>query len=240
MRSSNYFNDLLMHMKQLRRVIYGNVLLFLLTGCYCQQVTSSASMRRLTPAKGYSICGEHNGSGHNILVNGYYGAILSDPSTVRETYSQATLQQPNLRHYLQFGVRGERYFSPGFTPYPVLGIGLDYSFDFFSVNYQLTDSLYASKDSYQRQRVHLSFNYITLIRQRTVGYFTFQGGVLYGNRTSTYLAPEEITEKSTLHGQFSYRGGYGLSFFFDGPWGVNVEAGYGGGGYAKVGMFFWL
>lgn len=227
-------------MMKLKRLVYFGVLLVLLSGCYCQSVTSSASVRSLSAAKGYSVCGQHNGSGHNILVNGYFGAIQSEQLAVRETYSETTLQEAEISNYLQFGVRGERYFSPGITPYPVFGVGLDFSMDFFNVDYQLTDSLFASQDAYQRQRLHLSLNYITLIRQRLVGYLTFQGGILYGNRTSNYMSPVEIEEKIKLPGQFSYRGGYGLSYFFNGPWGINMEAGYGGGAYAKVGMFVWL
>lgn len=211
-----------------------------LTGCYCVSVPSSAHPRNLRPAQGYSICMGHGGDGKSMEATVYYGVPQMDRADIEARYDVPSISTIEYGNFNQFGVRGEYYVNSPLFGFKVLGLGLDYSVDRFSVRSILTGNAPDSLDRYARNRLMLSVNHMTWVRPKMIGYLIAQGGVQQTFLRSEILSSGGGVTKSKLPLAFDYRFGYGFQFFLNGPWGINVEGGYGGGAYGKAGLFLWF
>lgn len=138
-----------------------------------------------------------------------------------------------------FGVRGETFFYTGTYPGPLLGIGLDYSGNYFTAGYTAVNG-YAVTRQEKQQRLLLSFNLVTWIKKRMMGSLSFQPGLQLTNENMYYdLYPQKTMQKQHRY-SFSCRIGYGFQFYISKRLAVNLETGIGGGSFVRGGLSFWL
>jgi hypothetical protein len=213
-----------------------------LTSCYCfHNVSGRSSVRDLETTKSFSLCDHWAGDGKTTSATPYYGF----PSTDR-------LEHLKLREKISgdemsitsetFGVAGinaHHWIAPGkFFPFRILGVGMDYSYNQNKIT--LADPYIEPEIHYQtNQRIMMSANLMTLVKRRLIGYGTLQGGLLHQrNSESSEILSNELG--SGFKASFAYRAGYGIQYYPSKYFGINLEAGYGGGAYVRAGLIFWV
>lgn len=217
----------------------------LISGCYCRKIVVEGSshprwLRNSSGDTSYVLC---FGGSKNFVVTPYYGFPSSIENELEKSYTSPSVSNFNFDTKGQVGIRGEYFVSPGFVPFRVLGLGLDYSYAKTFNSYVQSDG----NDSYQHafalrsNRIVFSANLYTLItRFGLYGYTTMQGGVNLIDKTYTGNAPSfQFTDRFQAS-NFEYRLGYGFQYFFAYPVGISLEGGYGGGAYIRTGISVWL
>ncbi len=218
------------------------MLVTLLSSCYCfNKVTPTvSSVRQLRTSKPLPLCNNWGGDGRSYQVNGYYGFLSSGilKKDLSERFNVSASEDFSMRSNGQFGVRLEKYIPSLITNHAVLGIGLDYSRGFHSINY----SVYGSLNSYrvQQHTAMISINHMTWVQGRTIGYLSLQGGIrqYVSNHSNQTQFIEQTKIKDPM--AFAYRVGYGFQYYPKGLWGVSVEGGYGDAAYVRAGLFWWF
>lgn len=220
-------------------------LLSLFSSCYCRKIIIEGSshprwLRNSSGDTSYVLC---FGGSKKFVVTPYYGFPSSIKNELEKSYRTSGVTDFNFDTKGQVGIRCEYYVSPGFVPFRVLGLGLDYSyaktFNSFvqsdgNKNYQHTFDL-------RSNRIVFSANLYTLItRFGLYGYTTMQCGVNLVDKTYSGDAYSFQFKDRFQSSNFEYRVGYGFQYFFAYPVGISFEGGYGGGAYVRTGISLWL
>lgn len=229
----------------LNKTIIYFFLLSLLSSCYCRKmvIEGSSHPRWLRNASGdttYTLC---FGGSKAFVVTPYYGFPSSIENELEKTYSTPTVADFKFETKGQFGIRGEYFISPGFVPYRVLGLGLDYSFAKTSNSYSQTigSDNFENAFDINSNRLVLSANLYTLItRYGLYGYTTMQGGFNFVEKQYSGNNPNFHFTDRYRSMNFEYRLGYGFQYFFAYPVGISLEGGYGGGAYIRIGISVWI
>jgi hypothetical protein len=138
-----------------------------------------------------------------------------------------------------YGVRYERYVSPGFVPYAILGVGLDFSFSAVQVNFNANQQ--SNQLNFNANRLALSTNLMTLVTQfGLIGYATGQIGLVNYSKNYTGGNPAFTFNDGLKNGGPDYRLGYGFEYFPIESLGFSLEGGYGRGAYARIGAVLWF
>ncbi len=150
-----------------------------------------------------------NSSG--VQTNLYYGNLNN------ESYNSKP--ENKIMPFGEVGFRIEKYIAPGrFFPVNILGLGLDYA---FGNNYNII-----------QHRLMLSTNLIFLVRRKTVGYVSLQGGIRYNEI--------EKENKSITTNELAYRNAIGLQYYFISKTAFVLETGYGNGSIVRIGINKWF
>ena len=224
------------------RSIYYCFIAILCLGCFCESVVSSGNVRRVNDAKGYSICNNHPGKGLANEVTPYFGFIMVDSTQVLQRFQSMQNISGQIQGFRQYGISLNRSFVSPLYGMPVIQLGIDYSFDDFRVNAMDANHEFTGLSfENQRHRIALNFNHYYLFRSRLIGYFSFQYGAerLMTQPRNESSTPFELVEWDR-NWISNYRVGTGLRLFFNGPFGVSIEGGYGGGAYLRTGLFVWF
>ena len=215
------------------QLLYFTLIIPLLSGCYCfNEIMGKSSVKDLTVAKRIDLCHTQRG-GSFISLTPYYGF----PSTDKDSLQRMDALATNYNSTGLIGARGEAWVGLGkLFPFRILGLGFDYSFN--ESKSELTNS--GMFTDYSRtlssNRILGSINLMTLVQSRWIGYATVQFGVDLQKSFYSKYDYASIQKKKL----FDYRLGYGVQFYPNLPIGISLEAGYGGGGYIKAGLTFWL
>lgn len=215
-------------------------LLFSLSGCYCFKVNSGgSSVRYLDGAKAASVqfdmcCG--NG-GKTVQIIPYYAFPQNQAYKTQLTNQFIEGNAENLKwnNIGQFGLALEKYVVPPFARFRILGIGLDYSTAFYEMRYNTIDN---HVFNFERNQLALRVNLLTFVRSRSFGYITVQPGIYQQKTKHKINTGTSNMSKEPI--AFTSRIGYGVQYFFKSRWGLSMEAGYGGGGYLRTGLFMWI
>jgi hypothetical protein len=228
--------------------IFFIIVLFLFSGCYCvkivQERVGNDNPRWLFGIKTKAISELCFGSGKSNQLNVYYGFPSDSKNILDKTYNVDGISDYKFEDKGQYGIRIEKYIYPGFVPYAVLGVGLDYSFSktTSSFNSLLTNNdIIDNKLIFNSNRIALSANLYTLVtRFGLLGYTTAQIGTV--KHTKIYSGQNldfHFTDPLTT-GVFDYRLGYGFQYFPKSDLGFSIEGGYGRGAYVRAGVILWF
>lgn len=219
--------------------------IMILTGCYCKKYfNQNSSVRFLRGNHAFTICYQAPGfgDGKKVLSTAY----TADPYFARQafpknlvgiTHSQITYTSKAL-----VGLRMETFFQIGNFPGPLLGIGFDYSRNQVTGNYTTPIHRVETMQNHQlqQQRILLSFNGVTWIRHRMMGYFSFQPGCEWSKQKITSNLQNIKSVNKNYEAQFTARFGYGFQFYIRPLVAFNLELGYGAGAYLRAGIGVWL
>ncbi len=215
-------------------------IMLLLSGCYCQKYTRGySSVRFLKASQPKLLCYDPPGmrNGKTVVATIYTG----DNAFVRkQAYSQNTnATEINFSSSGLIGLRAEQFYKLGPFPGPLLGIGIDYSRNAFETNYTIPVNKFTieQKLSTKQQRVNLSFNFVTFIRERAMAYIVMQPGCEFSKQS--ILTQNHLSTKYNTT-TFNWRLGYGFQYYFRPLIAINLEAGYGAGAYIRAGISCWV
>lgn len=234
-------------MKRWIKAVLACSVIFILSSCYCTEVIyvarNGAHPRWLGNIKFRPVHALCFGEGKNYQAHLFTGYPSDIRSNLEDHY--VTNSSSNFDHSYKglYGARVERYISPGFVPYHVLGVGLEYSFskNELSFNTQETTTNYSNELTYLANRFVLSANLITLItRKGLIGYVTIQSGLVNYSRVYSGTNIGFNPTDAYAGNLFDYRVGYGFQRFFKSGIGVHLEGGYGGGAYGRIGLSMWF
>jgi hypothetical protein len=153
--------------------------------------------------------GSDNSKG--FQTNFYYGNI--SPESANSNVENKIMPMGEV------GFRIEKYIAPGkFFPVNILGLGLDYA---YGNNYNIL-----------QHRLLLSTNLIFLVRRKTVGYISVQGGIRYNEI--------EKENKTITTNELAYRNAIGLQYYFISKTAMVIETGYGNGAIVRIGIDKWF
>jgi hypothetical protein len=227
----------------MNRILLGCLLLAILSSCYCRKITyelkGGSHPRWLGNLHVFPVDRLCFGDGKKYQAHVYYGLPSQTESVIRDEYTSAGTSAHEFKTIGQFGARFERYISPGFTKFAVLGVGLDYNHQREQFSYQMS----AGKEelNFESNRLALSANLFTLITKfGLTGYTTLQAGTAWYDKS--YQGPQTNFQFNDplQNGKLDYRGGYGFQYFPVNGFGVSIEGGYGRGAYARIGAVLWF
>lgn len=183
------------------------------------------------------------GSKRFVQLNPYYGSFSTVKDELESSYSTSPNSDFKFKTNGLFGLRAETHISPGFVPYKVLGIGIDYSFTRINTSFSEIVNFQTVKNNlnFDANRILLSANLYTLVtRYRLLGYISLQGGLTqiskrYLGNAVSFKFSDPLENKS-----FDYRIGYGFQYFLNSNLGLDIEGGYGGGAYLRTGVTIWF
>jgi len=218
--------------------------ILLLSGCYCKKyIRGYSSVRELKVARSYTICYQPPGmkDGKSVLTTVYTSDSYFQYYYFRKKESEGIVSDINFNTNGCYGARLETYWKLGNFPGPLLGIGIDYSQNKFSADYYT--SIHKIHEyqtqNIQQQRLLLSFNYVTWIRDRMMGYVSLQPGCEWTKQNIQSEFTKYNLNKSAS-GIFNLRLAYGFQYYFRPAMAFNLELGYSGGSFLRGGICFWL
>ena len=211
--------------------------------CYCYK--QSTSVRDFEKSSSYSLCEyEGNGDGKSVPLNLYYGdpiysnlhfEKLDSPGKV---ISRIQNQSPGV-----LGVRFEKFIPAFNLPIAILGLGLDYSKNNYSGEYfTIINSLMGEEQKMlvKSKRLLFSLSMLTLVKPKTIGYFTLQPGWQWNKYEVKSSIDQFVHIEKFQKDKFNFRIGYGFQFYLNGPFAFTIEAGYGGGTFFRGGICWWV
>jgi hypothetical protein len=216
-----------------------------LTGCYCEHFSSgTSSVRFLRGNKAFTICYQPPPleDGKKVLVTAYAGDPYLQQLNFRKREGDHIPSDITYTPHGLFGLRAESFFYTGSFPGPLLGMGVDYSFNRFSADYTTLRNKLPEKQEQdvKQQRLNFSINFVTWIRPRMMGYITAQPGCEWTKKKiESEFTQFNFTDKAWI-GKFNYRVGYGFQFYIRPLLEFNLELGYGGGAFVKGGIGLWV
>lgn len=213
----------------------------LLSSCYCTRYyNQTSSARYLRGNKAFTICYEPPGMVHGKTVPvTIYTADNAFAHRALDTKNKNIVGDITYENKGLVGVCAEVFYKLRPFPGPLLGIGLDYSRNAFTGKYFTHDAKMKvnEKQTVNQQRINLSFNYVTLIRNKLMGYIALQPGYVFTKYNT--LVNDHLnyrSNKSTV----SARLGYGFQYYVRPLVALNLEAGYGAGAYVRAGICCWM
>lgn len=214
-------------------------LLALLNSCYCVRVTydrvGNAHPRwlgNINVQPRYELC---FGNGNANQLHLYTGFPSDLEKKLEKEYKTPQTTNYSFENKGLFGARYEHYISPGFIPYRILGLGLDYSYSRTMLNYQ--ENNFTNQLSFTANRIAVSMNFMTLVTQfGLIGYATGQIGLVNYSRDYSGNNPNFSFGNFPDSGGPDYRIGYGFEYFPMENFGFTLEGGYGRGAYGRAGV----
>ncbi|MFN5846084.1 MAG: hypothetical protein ACK46O_10285 [Flavobacteriia bacterium] len=214
-----------------------------LSWCYCVKVTYDTVGRahprwlgNINVKPRYELC---FGDGKASQLHVYTGLPSDLEKKLETNYNTAGISDYNFQNKGLYGVRYERYISPGFVPYAILGVGLEYSFSSFNVSFNTNQE--SNLLNFRANRLALSANLMTLVTQYgLIGYATGQLGHVSYRKDYTGSNPTFSFTEGLKNGGPDYRIGYGFEYFPFESLGFTIEGGYGRGAYGRIGAVLWF
>ncbi|HYG52457.1 MAG TPA: hypothetical protein VD905_16210 [Flavobacteriales bacterium] len=214
-----------------------SVVVGLLSGCYCRTYyNQNSSVRFLRGSKSFTICSHLGTGGNTVLATAYVG----DPylQQLKFIYKNNSIADPGFSSTGAYGLRMEKLI-----PGPVItAMGADYSYNQFDVTYKnmLSSGAGQYTQTVWQHRAAVSWNILTFIEGRTVGYLALRTGTEWSkNKWETQYTQFNRQDKS-WNMQFDWRVGYGLQYYLRPLIHLNLELGYGGGAFVKGGVGIWV
>lgn len=191
-------------------------MLMLLSGCYCVNVTYDTVVRahprwlgNINVQPRYELC---FGGGNANQFHVYTGLPSNLEKKLASNYNTPGTSDYSFQNKGIYVVRYERCVSPGFVPYAILGVGLDYSFSSFNVSFNYNQQ--NNQLNFKANRLALSANLMTLVTQYgLIGYATGQFGLVSYRKDYTGSNPAFSFTEGLKNGGPDYRIGYGFEFF---------------------------
>lgn len=179
--------------------------------------------------------------GKKLYLNPYCG----DPYYNQNNLSKFAINKASeatFNRSISFGAELGKYYLLGKYPGPIIGFHADYSFSQLDASYKgYQNQILLDQEHQQKQnRLLAGVNFITLLRPRTVGYLTLDGGTEWTNISIIGKNTTNTFEYNQDKQQFDFRIGYGLQYYFTPLTALSLNLGYGSGAYAKAGFVFWI
>lgn len=213
------------------------ILLLQFYSCYCyEHIRGRSSVRYLTVARSVILCPPlpHNAEERSVMGTVYNGQINGMQSRYQNMYNLNAPGSVEVYSSFLVGIRAEKFLNPFQKPVPTLVLGFDYSYAENRLQIRTISNTAEQKffPLVQHHRLYASANYVTWVKHWLIGYITMQSGIEFLKSEQNRPSGSLLFTDQKINGRI----GYGLHLFPYRKTAINIEAGWGGGAWLRMGF----